>query len=502
MSLVAAESRMRGVSEFGTPDVERRGSQYCPGGGHTGSREHHWGRSELARTPPIDGRGIAVMPLDRHGHTPARIVASNRRGRGEANGRNARLHCAGAILTARRLCKPRGGTATAYRPSLSAAWAGLEQTLRIALIGTRGVPANYGGFETCAEELAVGLVDRGHEVTVYCRPGNAPGDPSEYKGVRLLYRSFIDSKSLGTLSHTANSMYHAARQDFDVLMLFNAGNAPLCVIPRLGRKRVAVNVDGLEWKRAKWGRAAKLYYQFGEWTATRLADRIVSDSRAIQDYYEERFDTPSTFIAYGANVESSQRPDVLNEYGLVPGEYILIASRLEPENNADLTVDAFTTVETGKLLVIAGGANWNSPFVNRLQATTDRRVRLLGPVYKPGHIRELHCHCYAYVHGNEVGGTNPALLKALGYGNCVLALNVPFNAEVVQEAAILYEKDPADLASKIQKIVDDPALAQSYRELAPRRVAEAYQWRQVTADYETLFQRLAAGYYSMPRQSD
>ena len=374
--------------------------------------------------------------------------------------------------------------------------------MKIALIGTRGVPANYGGFETCAEELAVALAAKGHEVTAYCRPGNSEGDPEEYKGVRLVYRKFVNSKSLGTLSHTANCMLHAVRQDFDVLMVFNAGNAPLCVIPRLFGRKVAVNVDGLEWKRAKWGRAAKLYYQFGEWTATKLAHRIVSDSRAIQDYYIERFKTPSTFIAYGAHVESSERPEILEEYGLEPGQYLFVASRLEPENNADTTIAAFERVQTDKYLVIAGGANWKSPFVERLQRTTDPRVKLLGPISKPGHIHELHANCYAYVHGNEVGGTNPALLKALGYGNCVLSLDVAFNAEVVADAAVLYEKDPADLAGKMQMLIDDPALAQTYRERAPQRIKEAYQWPMVTDDYELLFQRLDDGYYKRSTPSD
>ena len=285
-------------------------------------------------------------------------------------------------------------------------------------------------------------------------------------------------------------------------MVFNAGNAPLCVIPRLFGRKIAINVDGLEWKRAKWGRAAKLYYQFGEWTATKLADRIVSDSRAIQDYYVERYKTPSTFIAYGAHVESSERPEILDEYGLEPGEYFFVASRLEPENNADTTIAAFERVKTDKYLVIAGGANWKSPFVERLQRTRDPRVKLLGPIYKPGHIHELHANCYAYVHGNEVGGTNPALLKALGYGNCVLSLDVAFNAEVVADAAVLYRKDPDDLASKMQMLVDDPGLAQNYRERAPQRIKEAYQWPMVGDDYESLFQRLVDGHYSRSTPSD
>lgn len=374
--------------------------------------------------------------------------------------------------------------------------------MKVALIGTRGVPANYGGFETCAEELAVGLAARGHEVTVYCRPGNAPGNPSAFQGVRLLYRKFVDTKSFGTISHTMNSLQHAVRQDFDVLMLFNAGNGPLCVIPKLLRKRFAMNVDGLEWKRAKWGRAVKTYYQFGEWCSAHLADRIVSDSRAIQAYYDKRFSTPSTFIAYGAHVAGSTNPGILDEYQLAPGEYFFVASRLEPENNADITVRAFERVKTQKKLIIAGGANWDSPFVARLKQTTDSRIVTLGPVYEAGHIQELHAHCYAYVHGNEVGGTNPALLKALGYGNCVLALDVPFNAEVVADAALLYRKDPDDLATKMQRLVDEPALAADYRSRAPTRISNAYQWDTVVRDYEILFERLIDGYYTRSRASD
>jgi glycosyltransferase involved in cell wall biosynthesis len=339
-------------------------------------------------------------------------------------------------------------------------------------------------------------------VTVYCRPGNAEGDPAEYGGARLVYRRLIETKSLGTITHTANSLWHAVRQDFDVLMVFNAGNGPLCMLPRLFRRKLAVNVDGLEWRRAKWGRMVKLYYQFGEWCASRLATRIVSDSRGIQDYYTQRFSTPSTFIAYGAHVEGSVDPSILADYDLEPGSYFFVASRLEPENNADTTVTAFQQLTTDKKLIIAGGANWDSPFVERLNQTADPRITFLGPVYEPGHIRELHANCYAYVHGNEVGGTNPALLKALGYGNCVLALDVNFNAEVVADAAMLYRKSPEDLAAKMQQLIDDPELAAEYRRRAPIRIQEAYQWDVVVRDYETLFSRLIEGYYDSKRAAD
>jgi glycosyltransferase involved in cell wall biosynthesis len=365
--------------------------------------------------------------------------------------------------------------------------------MKVALVGTRGVPANYGGFETCAEELARGLVVRGHDVTVYCRPGNAPGDPATFEGARLVYLPYIDRKSLGTLSHTFRSLVHAVREDFDVLMVFNAGNAPLCVLPRLLRQRVVINVDGLEWRRAKWGRAAKLYYQFGEWAATKLADRIISDSRVIQSYYLDRFRTSSTYIAYGAHIEGSLRPEILDEYGLEPDGYFFMGSRLEPENHADLVVEAFEHVRTDKLLAIAGSANWDSPFIRRLKARAGSRVRLLGGVYAPGHMRELHANCYAYVHAAEVGGTNPALVKAMGYANCVLSVNIPFNAETVADAGLMFEMDPVDLARKMQLLVDDPSLVEHYRERAPLRVKDAYQWPVVVDDYESVFERVIAG---------
>ena len=368
--------------------------------------------------------------------------------------------------------------------------------MRIAVLGTRGVPANYGGFETCAEEVSVGLVARGHDVTVYCRRGNAPGDPAEYKGVRLRYPPHIERKSLGTLTHTLAATWHAVRQRFDVLLYFNAATAPAALLAKLAsRAPVVLNVDGLEWRRRKWGPVGRTYYVVAEWLSTKVADRVISDSMAIQRYYVERWKTPSTFVPYGARVEGAERPEILREYGLEPGSYFFVASRLEPENNADLTVDAFARLATDKRLVIAGAANYRSRFVEELRRRADPRVMFLGPVYRPGHIRELHCGAFAYVHGNEVGGTNPALLKALGYGNCVLALDVPFNAEVVGDAALLYRKDADDLAAVMRRVLAQPDLARRLGERARQRIRETYQWEHVVAGYEQVLERAVAGEY-------
>jgi glycosyltransferase involved in cell wall biosynthesis len=374
--------------------------------------------------------------------------------------------------------------------------------MRIAIIGTRGIPANYSGFETCVEEISIALAAKGHEVTVYCRYENAPGNPKSFKGVSLKYVPSINTKVLGTFSHASFSLVHSLFKPYDILLVFNAANGPLCALPKLFCKKLAINVDGLDWKRRKWGWFAKQYYQFAEYVSTKCADRIVSDSRVIQQYYHNRYKTESTFIAYGAHIETPENQKLLNEYKVKPMEYFFVGSRLEPENNADITVRAFEGVKTDKKLLIAGGANYKSKYIQDLHRTNDERIKFLGPVYKPGHMKELHCGAYAYIHGNEVGGTNPALLKAMGYGNYVLAYNAPFNAEVVGSAAVLYEKSVEDLRQKLQFIVDHPEEALQYRQKAVARIKEAYTWDKIAEGYERMFKNIINGYYKKCQESD
>jgi glycosyltransferase involved in cell wall biosynthesis len=349
----------------------------------------------------------------------------------------------------------------------------------------------------------VGLVRRGHEVTVYCRRGNAPGDPVTYEGVRLRYRPHLERKSLGTLTHALTATWDALRREFDVLLYFNAATAPAALIAKLAsRKPVVINVDGLEWKRRKWGPVGRSYYVLAEWLSTRVADRIIADSLAIQDYYAGRWHISSTFVPYGAPVGGPQQPEILREYGLDPQSYFLVVGRLEPENNADLIIEAFRRVETDKRLVIVGGASYRSRFVERLRRHGHPRVTLLGPVYQAGHLHELYCGAFAYVHGHEVGGTNPALLQALGCGACALVLDVPFNAEVVQEAALLYRRDPDDLAVQMRRLLAEPQLVGRSRERAQRRVLEAYQWEDVVEGYERVLRRVVDGTYRAAPQPD
>ena len=303
--------------------------------------------------------------------------------------------------------------------------------------------------------------------------------------VNLFFPPSIRGKITDTFSHTFFSLLYLIifKPGVKRILVFNSANSPICLLPKIFGKRVFINVDGLEWKRAKWGPLARTYYRFAEFFSTLVADEIIADSREIKRYYLSRFGRSSVFIPYGTYIEESEKPEILKEYGLKKDGYFFTASRLEPENNADLTVKAFEGLNTDKFLVIAGGANYKSRFVQKIKETKDKRIKFLGPIYKPGHIKELHFGCYAYIHGNEVGGTNPALLKALGFGNSILALDVPFNKEVVAKGAILYEKRVDDLRRKMDYLLKNPEVVTEYRKKARER-ARDYNWDDVASAYE------------------
>lgn len=370
----------------------------------------------------------------------------------------------------------------------------LHRKLRIAMLGSRGIPHTYSGYEQFLGEVAPRLVARGHEVIVYCRRSLFKDRPTAYKGVRLIYLPGIETKTMGTLTHTIVSMGDVLFRDVDVIFVVNVVNAFNCILPRLFGKNVAINVDGLDWKRGKWGRLGKRFFYWNAKCVGRICPKgVITDAGAMRNIYLDEFATPSVSIAYGANIEKSTNAGVLKQYGLEPSGYYLVASRLVPENNAELIVRAFENVKTPRLLAIAGDANYRSAFVDRLKQTKDPRVRFLGHIGNADHVKELHCNAFAYVHGHSLGGTNPALLKALGCGNCVLALGTVFNREVLQDYGMLFENNPVDLAGKMQLIEDRPEIAARFRLRAPERIYQRYTWELITDHYEELFLQLANG---------
>jgi len=361
--------------------------------------------------------------------------------------------------------------------------------MKIAILGTRGIPANYGGFETFAEQLGTRLAARGHDVTVYGRKHYSTTSAPTYNGVNLVILPTIRHKYFDTVIHTLLSVLHAAPRRYDVILICNAANSIFAFIPRLFGTSTLVNVDGLERKRKKWNWIGQKYYLISEWLSTFLPTAIVTDAQVIQDYYATRYKKESEMIAYGAEVARRAAPEKLFKFGLKPNQYVLYVSRLEPENNAHLVIEAYSRVKTDLPLVIVGGAPYAEEYIARLKNTNDPRVKFLGFVFGEDY-RALQQNAYCYVHATEVGGTHPALIEAMGAGNCALTLDTPENLEVIGDAGIIY-KSVEDLAVYLQHVINDPTTIGEYRRRAMTRVIQYYNWEQITDQYEVLLARLA-----------
>jgi glycosyltransferase involved in cell wall biosynthesis len=360
--------------------------------------------------------------------------------------------------------------------------------VRIAILGTRGIPARYGGFETFAEELSTRLVERGHRVTVYCRERHTE---KSYRGVSLVYLPTWRHKYFDTLVHTFFSTLHLMFHRVDAALYCNAANAIFTFWPRLVGVPVALNVDGLERKRKKWNRLARTWYLISERLATVCPNVAISDARKIAEYYLERYGKRSEFIPYGAEVGALAGTEVLKKLELAPGDYFLYVSRMEPENNALAVRESFEKVATSLKLALIGDAPYADEYIQRVRATTDPRIVMPGAIYGRGY-HELLSHCYAYIHSTEVGGTHPALIEAMGRGAVVLYLNTPENAEVAGDAGIPFEVH--ELSRKLTALVEMPSAERAaWGRRAMARVAERYSWDAVTMQYETLLSRLHSG---------
>ena len=369
--------------------------------------------------------------------------------------------------------------------------------MKIAILGIRGLPSSYSGYETFIGELAPRLVQRGHDVTIYCRSALFTERPPEHLGMKMRYLPSIEHKFLSTLSHTALSITDASLRGFDLILVVNAANGLFGFIPRIFGKKCVLNVDGMEWLRPKWNRLGKSFFKNSARLGTKFYSEIVTDADEMHRLYAREFGIDSTYIAYGANIETSKNPEVLKDYGVGPSGYYLIASRMIPDNNADLIVEAFVKSGSPKTLLIAGGADYKGnlierAFLDKLKSLSNERVKFTGHISKSGHVKELHCNCFAYVHGHQFGGINPSILKALGFGNLVLALNTPFNAEVLDNGrcGLLYEKNVASLVEKIKFAESHPVEMQQFRALAPARIRERFTWEQITDQYEKLFREI------------
>jgi len=362
--------------------------------------------------------------------------------------------------------------------------------VNVAILGTRGVPAAYGGFETLAEELGARLAERGHRVTVYGRSAFIDPSLDGYRGMRLVVLPAIASKHLETVSHTFLSAVHAFWQGYDAVLLCNAANAPMIRLLQLGGTPVAINVDGIERKRRKWGAAARLYYLVCERLAALMSNALITDAEVIRRYYRRAYGTASKMIAYGGDLEPPVGSDVLASFGLDAGEYLLYVSRFEPENNPDRIAGAYSRVPGSRRLVMVGGAPYAPGLTRRVRDLADDRVLLPGAIYGDGY-RQLLFGCRLYIHATEVGGTHPALVEAMGAGRPVLYYDTPENREAAGDAGLRFRFTGGDAFEKVlTQVVDDDAKLAELGARSRRRVAQRYRWSDIAVEYERVLEGL------------
>lgn len=366
--------------------------------------------------------------------------------------------------------------------------------MRIAIFGARGVPAAWGGFDTFVTELAPRLVEAGHQVTLYCMPkytGPEVGD--QFHGVRIVRLPTIYGKFTETVLHELLSSLHALvrpRQDIYYVL---ACRTVWAYLPHLLlRRRLVIHTDGLDWQRRKWGRVARAYLKVNYWLARHISRHLVSDSKELQKFYIEEYGTPSAFLTFGSPVleveDEARHREILADYGVEPGSYYLVVGRIEPENNADIIVREFERSSVRRQLLIVGGANYKSAYLEELRRTKDPRVRFLGPIYEPDKIGALYLGPAAYIHGHEVGGTNPSLLTAMGCGNLVLAHDVRFNREVLGGKGLLWTKAQGSLSGVLERVDRDAAALRAEAATACReRITKYYSWDKVARDHERYF---------------
>lgn len=361
--------------------------------------------------------------------------------------------------------------------------------MRIALMGTRGVPAQYGGFETAVEEVGRRLVERGHDVVVYCRyPGQ---ERTEYLGMELVNLPAVRRRAAETLSHTALSVAHAlTRRRPDVAFVFNAANAPFLPPLRRAGIPVAVHVDGLEWRRAKWGPRASAYYRWAEARCARWADAVIADAHGIADHLAAAHGIEAHYIPYGAPIVA---PDAhrLAELGVRPREYHLVVARLEPENHVREIVAGHRSSRCRWPLLVVGDAPYADAYRGEVRAAAagDPRIRFLGSVWDSELLDTLYAHAASYLHGHSVGGTNPSLLRAMGAAAPVTAYDVVFNREVVGGAGLWF-RDASGVASASEAVEHDPQAAAARGRAGQADVAGRYRWDNVADSYEALAEEL------------
>ena len=356
---------------------------------------------------------------------------------------------------------------------------------RIAIIGSRGYPYVYSGYETLVKEIAERMAYMDIEVTVYCHRHLFKSRPKTLNDIKLVYIPTIASKVLSQPIHSFMAFWHAGFSNVDAILALNAANGPFGLIANICGKPCAINVDGMEWLRPKWKGLGALYFRIAAKMATWFFDTIITDAEAMRKIYLEKFGRDSVVIAYGAYVKKTRMTPIIRKWSLDIEDYYLIVGRLIPDNNADLIIKGFVQSNTTKKLVVVGDVPYKDDYAEAVKSEKDPRVIFTGYITDARELAELYFNCYVYFHGHEYGGTNPTLLKAMGYNCAIAALDTVFSREVLQDELYGYyfQKDPNEVTSFIEWAESHPDDIKTRKNITSDGLGTKYDWDTITSLY-------------------
>ena len=368
----------------------------------------------------------------------------------------------------------------------------MSKKINISIIGTRGYPYVYSGYETFVKQLSERLVLKDCNVTVYCHKGLFETRPKEVKDIKLVYIPTIETKILSQPIHSFLSIIHTCFSRPNVILVVNSANGPFGLITKLFKIPTVINVDGLEWSRPKWTGLGAIYFKWASKMATLFYDQIINDSDEMRKVYLDLFKRDSKVIAYGANIRESKNTELITEWNIKQREYYLVVGRLIPDNNADLIIKGFLKSNSKKKLVIVGDVPYEDLYASNLKKIKDDRLIFTGYVKNQDILAELYHSCYVYVHGHEFGGTNPTMIKAMAYGCAILALDTVFNQEMLQNGkfGIFFKKEILSITTMIRYCEKENILMNKLRKKSVNGIIEKYNWDYVSGQYSEVFKTL------------
>ena len=365
----------------------------------------------------------------------------------------------------------------------------MNKNLKIAIIGSRGYPYVYSGYETLVKEISERLVKNGHKVRVYCHSSLFKKKPRYVKGIELIYTPSIQTKILSQITNSFFSFIHVCFSNFDVILVVNSSNGPFGLITKIFGVKTCINVDGLEWLRPKWRGFGSYYFRFASKLATILFDKIITDSNEMKKVYLSKYRTKSTVIAYGSTMSKSKKTNILKQFNLTKREYYLVVGRLVPDNNSELIINGFLRSKSNKTLVIVGDVPYIDEYADRVKELASDKIIFTGYIKSQTKLSELYYNCFTYLHGHEYGGTNPTMINALKLNCQILALYTKFNIEMLENReTIFFKKNVKSISESINLL--EKKYQFFFNQNKNYKLPKKYEWKNITEQYFELFKLL------------